>query len=76
MNREAYFLRRPLLLYTDTDLVSENPQISDFLNFFLTYVDEEIDQLGYFSLTEETLSTTKQALLQLLNEGVDEDILE
>ncbi len=76
INRDEYPLIRTLFLYTDANTLQENPQISAFLNFFLTHVNEGMSQLGYFPLPQEQLNKTKTTLLSLLNDGISEDALE
>ena len=34
-----------------------------FVNFYLSYVDEEIQTVGYFPASVEALNSAKQALL-------------
>ena len=75
-NRENYPLIRTLFLYVDANTLGDSPQVSAFLNFLLTLVNEEMSQLGYFPLPQEQLNSTKIALLSLLNDGVSEAVLE
>ncbi len=44
----TYPLARPLFMYTTSSIFSEKPQVADFLNFVLTFVNEEIVDVGYF----------------------------
>ena len=44
----TYPLARPLFLYSDGTIMQEKPQVAAYINFFLTYVNEEITQVGYF----------------------------
>jgi len=44
----TYPLARPLFLYSDASIMQEKPQVAAYINFFLTYVNEEISQVGYF----------------------------
>ncbi len=44
----TYPLARPLFMYTTSSILSEKPQVADFLNFLLTFVNEEIMDVGYF----------------------------
>ena len=44
----TYPLARPLFLYSDASIMQEKPQVATYINFFLTYVNEEISQVGYF----------------------------
>ena len=47
-----YPLARPLYIYTTASILSEKPQVAEFLNFVLTYVNEEIVDVGYFPAAE------------------------
>lgn len=44
----SYPLARPLLLYSAPGIIAGRPQVGDFLSYFLTVVDEEIERAGYF----------------------------
>ncbi len=44
----TYPLARPLFMYTTPTILATKPQVADFLNFVLTYVNEEIVDVGYF----------------------------
>ncbi len=61
-----YPLARPLFLYTTASIIEEKPQVGDFLNFVLTYVDEEIIDVGYFPAPEADLNAAKAALAAVL----------
>ncbi len=37
-----YPLARPLFIYSTASIMQEKPQVADFINFYLTYVNEEI----------------------------------
>jgi hypothetical protein len=48
--------------------MAEKPQVADFINFYLTYVNEEIDAVGYFPASESLINSAKMALLQALEQ--------
>ena len=54
---------RPLFIYTTADIMSQKPQVADFINFYLTYVDEEVTDVGYFPASPDAFSAAKQAWL-------------
>ena len=58
-----YPLARPLFIYSDATILAGKPQVADFINFFLTYVSEEIDAVGYFPASDEALNGARQAWL-------------
>jgi phosphate binding protein len=56
-----YPLARPLFIYSDATIMQEKPQVADFINFYLSFVNEEITDVGYFPASAETLEEAKQA---------------
>jgi phosphate binding protein len=56
-----YALARPLFIYSDATIMAEKPQVAAFINFYLTYVNEEIEAVGYFPASEEALNGARQA---------------
>ena len=56
-----YPLSRPLFIYSDATIMQQKPQVAAFINFFLTYVNEEILEVGYFPASDEALNTAMQA---------------
>ncbi|RPI84074.1 MAG: PstS family phosphate ABC transporter substrate-binding protein [Chloroflexi bacterium] len=58
-----YPLARPLFLYSDAQIMQSKPQVADFLNFYLTYVNDEILSVGYFPASDAAIEEAKQAWL-------------
>jgi phosphate transport system substrate-binding protein len=58
-----YPLARPLFIYSTADIMKEKPQVAAFINFYLTYVNEEITDVGYFPASEDALNAARQAWL-------------
>ncbi len=56
----SYSLSRPLYLYSDADVLQENQAVNVFLNYYLTNVNSEIDDVGYFSLSPAAMSASQQ----------------
>ncbi|GAB4144233.1 MAG: PstS family phosphate ABC transporter substrate-binding protein [Candidatus Promineifilaceae bacterium] len=56
----AYPLARPLFIYSTAKIMQEKPQVAAFINFYLTYVNEEIEEVGYFPASAEALQQAKQ----------------
>lgn len=54
-----YPLARPLFVYSAPSILCEKPQVAGFINFYLTYVDEEISRVGYFPANEEALTEAR-----------------
>ena len=48
VDNNSYPLARPLFIYSDAAIMQEKPQVAAYINFFLTYVNEEIGEVGYF----------------------------
>ncbi|KGE72725.1 PstS family phosphate ABC transporter substrate-binding protein [Spirochaeta lutea] len=63
VDNNSYPLARPLFLYTDATIMKNKPQVAAYINFFLTYVNEEITRVGYFPANPAALEGAKQAWL-------------
>ena len=59
----SYPLARPLFIYTTGDIMMEKPQVAAFVAFYLTYVNEEVVDVGYFPANQMALDAAKQAWL-------------
>ena len=46
--------------------MAEKPQVAAFISFFLTYVNEEIERVGYFPTESSVLEAAKQSLLNAI----------
>lgn len=64
----SYPLARPLFLYSTADILQEKPQVAAFINFFLSYVNEEIVSVGYFPANEAALEGSAQVWLDAVGE--------
>jgi len=62
----SYMLSRPLFIYSDANIIQEKPQVGAFINFYLTHVDDEIIDVGYFPASTEALDGAKASLLEAL----------
>lgn len=62
----TYPLARPLFLYSTAQIMKEKPQVAAFLNYYLTYVNEEIESVGYFPASVEALNAAKQTWLDAM----------
>lgn len=60
----GYPLARPLLIYSDAGIMKQKPQVAAFINFYLSHVNEEVTDVGYFPASEAALNAAKQAWLQ------------
>ncbi len=55
----SYPLARPLFLYSAPDIITQQPQVGDFLRYYLTVVNEEIEAVGYFALDAHGLNRSR-----------------
>ncbi len=66
VNAGTYPLARPLFLYSDATIMKEKPQVAAFINFYLTYVNEEVTKVGYFPASDEALENGRKAWLEVM----------
>jgi phosphate transport system substrate-binding protein len=64
----SYPLARPLFIYSDATVMAEKPQVSAFINFYLTFVNEEVGGVGYFPASDAALNGAKQMLAEALGQ--------
>lgn len=62
----AYPLARPLSLYTTAGIMQQKPQVAAFINYFLTHVNEEILDVGYFPAGDAVLNAARQRWLEAI----------
>jgi phosphate transport system substrate-binding protein len=65
----SYPLARPLFLYSDAAIMQSKPQVAAYINFFLSYVNQEILDVGYFPASAAGLEQSKQAWLDAMSAG-------
>jgi phosphate transport system substrate-binding protein len=46
--------------------MQDKPQVAAFINFYLTYVNEEVLDVGYFPASTEALDAARQAWLDAM----------
>ena len=56
----SYPLSRPLFIYSAQSIMEEKPQVAAFINFYLSNVNDEIIDVGYFPASDEALNTARQ----------------
>ena len=59
----SYPLARPLFIYSAAEVLAEKPQVAAFINYYLSFVNEEIVEVGYFPASTELLDEAKQTWL-------------
>ncbi len=68
VDNNSYPLARPLFIYSDPTIMQEKPQVADYINFFLTYVNEEIESVGYFPASDTALDGARAAWLEAMGQ--------
>ncbi len=66
VDSNEYPLARPLFIYSDATIMQEKPQVAAYINFFLTYVNEEIVDVGYFPASDTALGLAKLSWLEAM----------
>jgi phosphate transport system substrate-binding protein len=61
-----YPLSRPLFIYSDAKIMKEKPQVAAFIAFYLTFVNEEVIDVGYFPASAAALKAAMQAWLDAM----------
>lgn len=61
-----YPLARPLFIYSDAAIMKSKPQVAAFIDYYLTYVNEEIVRVGYFPADPSVLAAGKAAWLEAM----------
>ena len=46
--------------------MKEKPQVAAFINYYLTYVNEEITRVGYFPASDDVIKAGKEAWLEAM----------
>jgi len=57
----TYPISRPLFIYSDAKILEEKPQVAAFIYFYLTHVDDEITDVGYFPAPDAELQAAIDA---------------
>ncbi len=57
----SYPISRPLFIYSTAQIMQEKPQVAAFIYFYLTRVNDEILDVGYFPASDETLQQALDA---------------
>jgi phosphate binding protein len=57
VNAGTYPLARPLYIYSDAKVMQEKPQVAAFILFYLTQVNNEVLDVGYFPASDNALGT-------------------
>lgn len=63
VDNNTYPLARPLFLYSDRSIMKSKSQVAAFINFYLSYVNEEVVRVGYFPANDAELEKGRKAWL-------------
>jgi phosphate transport system substrate-binding protein len=64
----SYPISRPLFIYSTASIMQEKPQVADFISFYLSNVNNVIEEVGYFPASGEALDAAKQAFLDAVGQ--------
>jgi len=51
---------RPLYIYSSADVIQAKPQVAGYINYYLSNVNDVIEEVGYFPLSDDTLNQAKE----------------
>jgi phosphate binding protein len=63
----TYPLARPLFIYSDAKIIAEKPQVAAFLYFYLSNVNDNIVDVGYFPAPAADLEGSMDALMSAIS---------
>ena len=66
VDNNTYPLARPLFLYSDAAVMRSKPQVAAFIDFYLSYVNEEVIKVGYFPASEEAIDKGRKLWLEAM----------
>ena len=55
----SYALSRPLFLYSDADILRANPQVADFISYYLANAPRVIVDVGYFQASTGAMASAR-----------------
>lgn len=64
----SYPLARPLFIYSDAEIMRSKPQVAAFVNFFLTYGEEEAGDVGYFPAPKARVDAAKERWVEIMGD--------
>jgi phosphate transport system substrate-binding protein len=64
----SYPISRPLFIYSDATILQEKPQVAAFIYFYLSNVDAEISDVGYFPAPDAELEAGLEAWTSAVGE--------
>ncbi|MCS6910647.1 MAG: phosphate ABC transporter substrate-binding protein PstS family protein, partial [Anaerolineales bacterium] len=70
VNAGTYPLARPLFIYSDPKILQEKPQVAAFILFYLSRVNDEVQDVGYFPASLNQVGDGLGAWLAALGLGL------
>lgn len=64
----TYPLARPLYIYSDAAIMAAKPQVAAFIYFYLTNVNDNIIDVGYFPAPEADLESAMEAFMTAIGQ--------
>lgn len=61
-----YPVTRTLYIYADAKQIKQRPELQGFLNYYFTYSNKELKNLGFFPVSETLLNASKTKLLDMV----------
>ena len=62
--RGEYKMSRPLFIYSAAEVMADKPNVAAFVNFYLSRVNEAIENVGYFPAAAASLAEARQLWLE------------
>ncbi len=56
----SYPLARPLFIYSSEEILAEKEQVSAFVSYYLTHVNDVIEEVGYFPASDAALRESRE----------------
>ncbi len=72
----TYPLARPLFIYSDAKIMQEKPQVAAFIAFYLSQLDDNILDVGYFPAPKSAIYSAWGAWLSTQEFSVDPSLVE
>jgi phosphate transport system substrate-binding protein len=63
-----YPMARPLFIYSDAGIMTSKPQVADYINYFLSNVNDLILDVGYFPASVEAIDEAKTSWLKAIGQ--------
>ncbi|NTW12353.1 MAG: phosphate ABC transporter substrate-binding protein PstS family protein, partial [Anaerolineales bacterium] len=76
VNNGTYPLARPLFIYSDAKIMQEKPQVAAFIAFYLSQLDDNILDVGYFPAPVQAIYSSWGAWLSTQEFSVDPSLVE